>query len=202
LEGNDHEPRHVVLYRLTNNYLGSGVSLEVHSDGSRRLKMAPTGDYSGQHWLLVDWGNGKYALRTLYLGDGYSLDVINDGTNTTPWLASTGDFSGQYWTLGTWPDRNYRLTITGPGMSLDTYAGTHEPFLGAGDHSGQHWMLTRLRKILPATYTVVRGDSLSKIAAKLEFPGGWKTLYKLNCDVIGPNPDIIKPGQVLRLRPR
>src|SRR5215216_787305 len=106
-------------YRLTNNYLGSGVSLDVHSDGSHRLKMAPTGDYSGQHWLLVDRGNGKHALRTLYLGDGYSLDVINDGRNTTPWLASTGDFSGQYWTLGTWPDRTYRLTndFTGPGMS-------------------------------------------------------------------------------------
>lgn len=191
-------------YRLTNNYLGSGVSLDVHSDGSHRLKMAPTADYSGQHWLLVDRGNGRHALRTLYLGDGYSLDVINDGTNTTPWLAPTGDFSGQHWTVGTWPDRTYRLTndFTGAGMSLDTYADTHEPFLGAGDHSGQHWTLTKLRKVLPATYTVVRGDSLSKIAAKLGFPGGWKALYELNREVIGPDPNIIKPGQVLNLRPR
>jgi nucleoid-associated protein YgaU len=56
-------------------------------------------------------------------------------------------------------------------------------------------------RIRPAlrTYTVVKGDSLSKIAAKLNFPGGWEALYRLNREVIGPDPNVIKPGQVLQL---
>jgi hypothetical protein len=40
----------------------------------------------------------------------------------------------------------------------------------------------------PATYIVVDDDSLSKIAAKLGFPGGWEALYRLNRSVIGPDP--------------
>jgi M6 family metalloprotease-like protein len=136
-------------YRLTNSFLGAGQSLDVIPDGSCRLTMAPTGDYSGQFWKLVDLGGGKYGLRTAYLDDCFSLDVINDGANTTPWLAATGNYSGQFWTLTPWGDGTYRLTndFTGPGTSLDTYSDTHQPFLDTGDHSGQHWTLTQLTRI-------------------------------------------------------
>ncbi len=49
-------------------------------------------------------------------------------------------------------------------------------------------------------YTVVSGDSLSAIAQKTLGDGNrWRELYDLNRDVIGPNPGIIHPGQVLRL---
>jgi M6 family metalloprotease-like protein len=142
-------------YRLTNRFLGPGQSLDVRSDGSCRLKMAPTGDYSGQHWRLVARSGGRYALQTSYLGECFSLDVINDGTNTTPWLAVTGNYSGQYWTLTPWGDGTYRLTndFTGPQRSLDTYSDTHDPFLDTGDHSGQHWTLTALDRI-PGTAPV------------------------------------------------
>jgi len=134
-----------VLYRLTNNFLGHDQSLDVNPDGSGRLMMAPTGDYTGQLWHLVARGGEKYALRTSYLGECFSLDVINDGINTTPCLAATGDFTGQMWTLTQWPDGTYRLTndFTGPDTSLDTYADTHDPWLNTGDHTGQHWTLTR-----------------------------------------------------------
>lgn len=50
---------------------------------------------------------------------------------------------------------------------------------------------------MPATYTVVRGDSLSKIAKKLYGNANlWKHLHEANREQI-PNPDLIKPGQVL-----
>jgi M6 family metalloprotease-like protein len=134
-----------VFYRLTNNILGRGQSLDVVPDGSGQLMMAPAGDYSGQLWRLVGRGDGKYALRTSYLGDCFSLDVINDGVNTTPCLAATGEFTGQLWTLTPWPDGTYRLTndFTGPNISLDTSADTHDPWLSTGDHPGQHWTLTK-----------------------------------------------------------
>jgi nucleoid-associated protein YgaU len=49
------------------------------------------------------------------------------------------------------------------------------------------------------TYTVQPGDTLSEIAAKFHTPGGWEAIFSLNRDVIGPNPDLIVPGQVLKL---
>jgi nucleoid-associated protein YgaU len=50
------------------------------------------------------------------------------------------------------------------------------------------------------TYTVVRGDSLSKIAKSLYGKAGkWRVIYEANKVVIGSNPDLIKPGQVLTI---
>jgi nucleoid-associated protein YgaU len=49
------------------------------------------------------------------------------------------------------------------------------------------------------TYTVVAGDSLSKIAKKLLGNATrWKDIHVLNRDQI-KNPDAIKPGQVLKI---
>lgn len=47
------------------------------------------------------------------------------------------------------------------------------------------------------TYTVVKGDTLSGIAKKLGI-SDWHTLYNNNKNVIGNNPNLIKPGQVLK----
>jgi nucleoid-associated protein YgaU len=60
-------------------------------------------------------------------------------------------------------------------------------------------MATEPRNITPAgkTYTVVKGDSLSKIARR-EYGDvrEWKKIYEANKDVID-NPDLIEPGQDL-----
>lgn len=48
-----------------------------------------------------------------------------------------------------------------------------------------------------ATYTVKAGDSLSKIATG--FPGiGWKDIFEANKDQLS-DPDLIKPGQILKI---
>jgi LysM repeat protein len=49
----------------------------------------------------------------------------------------------------------------------------------------------------PARYTVAPGDTLSAIAATLGVPGGWQALYAANRQVIGPDPNVIRPGAVL-----
>lgn len=51
------------------------------------------------------------------------------------------------------------------------------------------------------TYTVVAGDSLSKIA-KREYGDGskWRAIFEANRDKI-KNPDLIHPGQVLDIPP-
>jgi nucleoid-associated protein YgaU len=49
-------------------------------------------------------------------------------------------------------------------------------------------------------YTVRPGDSLSAIARReLGNEGRWRELYAMNRAVIGPNPDMIRPGMVLTL---
>ena len=47
-------------------------------------------------------------------------------------------------------------------------------------------------------YTVASGDNLSSIAAK--FGTTWQQVYAWNRDTIGSNPNLIKAGQVLRVR--
>ena len=49
------------------------------------------------------------------------------------------------------------------------------------------------------TYTVQKGDSLSKIAQQQYGDGKkWKAIFEANRDQI-TNPDLIHPGQVLRI---
>ncbi|MCX2180613.1 LysM peptidoglycan-binding domain-containing protein [Streptomyces sp. SKN60] len=49
----------------------------------------------------------------------------------------------------------------------------------------------------PVKYSVVAGDSLSKIAHEHGVRGGWKKLYKDNRRVVGDDPRLIHPGQQL-----
>lgn len=49
------------------------------------------------------------------------------------------------------------------------------------------------------TYTVVKGDSLSKIAKRLYGDAQqWRKIYEANKDQI-KNPDLIQPGQTFRI---
>ena len=49
-----------------------------------------------------------------------------------------------------------------------------------------------------ADYRVVRGDTLSGIAARFDVDGGWPRVWARNCDVLY-DPDFILPGQELDL---
>src|SRR5947207_6689076 len=50
---------------------------------------------------------------------------------------------------------------------------------------------------VPARYRVVSGDTLAGIAAALAVRGGWPALYAANRHVIGPDPNMIRPGNML-----
>lgn len=50
---------------------------------------------------------------------------------------------------------------------------------------------------IPKTYTVKPGDNLTKIA--LRYGLKWRDIYAKNTKVIGKNPNLIYPGQVLTL---
>jgi hypothetical protein len=48
-------------------------------------------------------------------------------------------------------------------------------------------------------YRVGSGESLSGIASAEHVAGGWRALYEANRDLIGDDPNLIKPGQILNL---
>jgi nucleoid-associated protein YgaU len=52
------------------------------------------------------------------------------------------------------------------------------------------------------TYTIAKGDSLSKIAKRIYGDAQqWRRIYEANREIIGDNPDLIHPGQALKLPP-
>lgn len=51
----------------------------------------------------------------------------------------------------------------------------------------------------PKFHTVTAGENLTEIANKYGIQGGWHTLYHLNRNLIGGNPNKIYPGQRLKL---
>ena len=65
--------------------------------------------------------------------------------------------------------------------------------------SGSSSAATPSTKAPPNTYTVQKGDSLSKIA-KQQYGDAkkWKAIFEANRDQI-TNPDLIHPGQVLKI---
>jgi hypothetical protein len=79
-------------YRLTNDKLGSGRSL----DGTTRLTTASNDDGPGQRWRLRPQDGGSYWLTTEALGPCYAIAVTTDGTYT-PVLAPAADVTGQSW---------------------------------------------------------------------------------------------------------
>ncbi len=54
-------------------------------------------------------------------------------------------------------------------------------------------------QMAPVHYTVAAGDTLSGIAARFAVRGGWPALYAANRQIIGRDPDAIRPGMVLAL---
>ncbi|KIF07613.1 peptidoglycan-binding protein, partial [Streptomyces sp. RSD-27] len=51
----------------------------------------------------------------------------------------------------------------------------------------------------PLIYSVVGGDTLTKIATEHSVDGGWQALYDANRGVIGNDPSVIRPGLKLTL---
>lgn len=50
---------------------------------------------------------------------------------------------------------------------------------------------------ITTTYVVRDGDSLSSIAAMFGVAGGWETIYRINVELIGPDPDMVLSGITL-----
>jgi nucleoid-associated protein YgaU len=99
------------------------------------------------------------------------------------------------------PDNNKDGIVSGGHSSVgDTGAKTTEPH-DSGIVSGASSQLTSKDENTLQSYTVEKGDSLSKIAEKVYGKASlWSQIYEANQDHI-KDPDLIYPGQILRLPP-
>ena len=90
-----------------------------------------------------------------------------------------------------------RFSVRGGWPTL--YAA-NRPLIGADPdvvHPGMVLVLPGQRPL--ARYMVVSGDTLAGIAAALAVRGGWPAVYAANRHVIGPDPNVIRPGTVLAI---
>ncbi|MFJ9681154.1 transglycosylase family protein [Streptomyces sp. NPDC101194] len=80
----------------------------------------------------------------------------------------------------------------GANGGVDRESGRHAS-RGGGDarHAGA--------SAADGTYTVRSGDNLWAIADAQKVPGGWPALYEANKGTVGSDPDLILPGQSLRI---
>ncbi|GHE49383.1 transglycosylase family protein [Streptomyces cellulosae] len=103
---------------------------------------------------------------------------------------------------GAWPTCSVRAGLTRDGADPDIRP--------AADRTRRDDRRTSVEDVRPNTtpqaragraemYTVVRGDTLSGIAQQEDVRGGWQGLYAANRSTIGADPDLILPGQRLRL---
>ncbi|MBD0739992.1 transglycosylase family protein [Streptomyces sp. CBMA29] len=86
------------------------------------------------------------------------------------------------------------VTDAGAASGTDTGTGSDDDADGTSGTSG-----TGHSTDGGHDYTVAYGDSLAGIASSHHVQGGWSGLYEANQKVIGQDPDLIKPGQILTL---
>ncbi len=90
-------------------------------------------------------------------------------------------------------------TVTVAG-TVDSQATKEKAILLAGNVEGVEQVIDNLSiEVKPIFYTIQKGDSLSKVAqAQYGDPMKWKALFEANREVI-KDPDLIYPGQQIRI---
>ncbi|QKW23692.1 transglycosylase family protein [Kitasatospora sp. NA04385] len=123
-------------------------------------------------------------------GNGSGLFPTTPATPSPGTSPSPSDGTG---TSGTAPDASPTGTATAPAPDAST-----APAAPAGSTATPSTTAPAATSSAQA-YTVNPGDTLAAIAREHALDGGWSGLYQSNQQVVGENPDLIRPGQVLEL---
>lgn len=132
---------------------------------------------------IEKWRDTRFNIRFIVTGTPISIPVfVTEFTIEPERAGSPGDVY-------------YSLTLTEfKSPSVRIIEDKKQPVTVAAD------VRPPAPKPTPKSYTVVRGDSLWKIAAKPSVYGkgaDWSKIYNANKSLIGKNPNLIRPGQKL-----
>jgi LysM repeat protein len=152
------------------------------------------GYYGGLQFTRSTWeayGGTRYAARADLATKDQQIAVaekVLDGQGPGAWPACSG--RAGLTRGGSTPDVHPRTEKTSERMSTKTSSVRDvQPQTTPQSRAGRAEM-----------YTVVHGDSLSGIADAQKVRGGWRGLYAANRETVGADPDLILPGQRLKLR--
>ena len=138
-------------YELSNNFLGPEYRLKVKTfdAGSAYLHVDNQTHATFEQWLFIQtWGSHKYHICTMCSGEFMCLS-ITQGVKSLPVLRKPKYDASDFWYIQTWPDGTSRIMndYSGEDLHLDVYSDTYDAFMGDGDHTGQHWSLSKVSSL-------------------------------------------------------
>ncbi|MFE3429756.1 transglycosylase family protein [Streptomyces sp. NPDC059171] len=214
-----YQPSRINRASLTVTAGGAGLALPL-------ITAASAGAASGEVWEKVAAceSSGNWAVNT---GNGYYGGLQFSGSTWAAFggtqYAPRADLATRDQQIaiaervldgqgpGAWPTCSVRAGLTRGGDAPRTgtapqSAGSRTVQAAAPQSAPPRQPQTRPAAATPThvpgkrdAYTVTSGDSLSGIASAQRVPGGWQGLYAANRTVVGDDPDLIFPGQRLRL---
>jgi len=158
-------------YRLTTEWLGDGMSLDVvNDDKDNKLILAKTGAFTGQFWKITSLGNGYFRFTTKFKGDGKSLTVVNNGTTKVLRLKNTTNDDTQAWKINSFGNGYYRFISKSSNntKSLDVINDGNNnkvQLSKTADYSGQYW---RIDKIVSNSNSNIGKQNTLKIGESLK----------------------------------
>jgi hypothetical protein len=132
------------------------------------------------------------------------LDFINDlktrSSVADSWYLTSIQAGFEPWVGGTGLAVNsFTASVNGDGGSIPPPASPSTPSPASPAPPPSAASPAPSAKATNGTYVVQPGDTLWTIAERYGVKGGWKSLYKHNRSVVGPDPNLIRPGQRLSL---
>lgn len=153
-----------------------GTPVYAPVGGTINLRQTTSGKGSGGKQLQLAGDDGKWH-RFLHLSE----QLVSQGQRV-----AEGQLIGRSGATG---------DVTGPHLHWDVRAANTTWNASLNNYvDPEAWIAQLSTQPQPTgnTYTVKKGDTLSKV-----FGTNWKAVYEANKGVIGPDPNKIKPGQVL-----
>ena len=171
-----------------NVFYGDGTTWDAYvGKSTSTVKPQPkpaskTNDQIADEVIAGAWGNGEDRKNRLTQA-GYDYNAVQNAVNAKLSKKSNEEIAREV-IAGKWgngDDRKQRLTSA--GYNYTVIQAIVNKLMGANK---------------AVYYTVRSGDTLSGIASK--YGTTWQKIYNDNKSVIGSNPNLIKPGQVLTIK--
>ena len=166
------------------------------------------------HQTWIGYGGGAYANNANQASRSEQIAIAEkvlagQGIGAWPVCGPRGYSSGGSYTTTNANSGNSGSSGSHSGTTQKTYTPSHSTYTAPSHSSSKPSSGTTSHSAAPApstsipataaggnSYTVVSGDTLSGIAAKHGLKN-WQALYSENEKVVGGNPNLIFPGEVL-----